>query len=97
VRTRRRVLVSHAPDQFGAGQRVKAVLALGKPTQATEKMYIVFDNQIATLDDVIQSDIEELKKKNRDINIKEWTAHAGTDQTGAPDYIMVNTEQLYAV
>ncbi|KAG2125169.1 hypothetical protein DEU56DRAFT_759412 [Suillus clintonianus] len=30
------------------------------------------------------------------VNIKEWTAHAGTDQTGAPEFIIVNTEQLYS-
>ncbi|KAG1887035.1 hypothetical protein F4604DRAFT_1916865 [Suillus subluteus] len=76
---------------------VKAVLALGQPAQSTEKMYITFRNQIATLDDIIQSDIEELKRQNKDMNVKEWTAHAGTDQTGVLEYIIVNTEQLYVV
>ncbi|KAG2130568.1 hypothetical protein BD769DRAFT_1386960 [Suillus cothurnatus] len=52
-------------------------------------------NQIATFDDVIQSDIEELKRQNKDMNIKEWMVHAGTDQTGVPEYIIVNTEQPY--
>ncbi|KAG2151979.1 hypothetical protein BD769DRAFT_1658426 [Suillus cothurnatus] len=85
------------PNLIDDKARVKAVLALGQPTQSTEKMYITFGNQIATLDDVIQSDIEELKRQNKDMNIKEWTAHAGTDQTGVPEYIIVNTEQLYAV
>lgn len=65
--------------------------------QSTQMMYVNFSNQIATLDNVIQSNIEELKRQNKDINIKEWTSHIGTDQTGAPEYIMVNTEQLYAV
>ncbi|KAG2135277.1 hypothetical protein DEU56DRAFT_737960 [Suillus clintonianus] len=85
------------PNVIDDKARVKGVFALGQPTQATEMMYITFGNQIATLDDIIQSDIEELKKKNKDINIKEWTAHAGTDQSGAPDFILVNTEPLYAV
>ncbi|KAG1839109.1 hypothetical protein DFJ58DRAFT_667921 [Suillus subalutaceus] len=85
------------PNVIDDKARVKGVLALGKPTQATEMMYITFGNQIATLDDIIQSDIEELKKQNKDMNIKEWTAHGGSDQTGVPEYIIVNTEQLYAV
>ncbi|KAG2363180.1 hypothetical protein BDR07DRAFT_1484012 [Suillus spraguei] len=59
-------------------------------------MYINFGNQIATLDDIIQSDIEELKRQKKNINIKEWTVHAGEDQTGVPQYIMVSTEQFYA-
>jgi hypothetical protein len=85
------------PNVIDDKSRVKGVIALGKPTQATEMMYITFGNQIATLDDIIQSDIKELKKQNKDMNIKEWTAHSGTDQTGLPEYIIVNTEQLYAV
>jgi hypothetical protein len=72
--------------------RVKGLLVLGQPTQATEMMYIMFGNQIATLDDIIQNDIKELKKQNKDANIKEWTAHAGTNETQAPEYIMVNTK-----
>ncbi|KAG1866438.1 hypothetical protein C8R48DRAFT_772532 [Suillus tomentosus] len=73
---------------------VKGVFTLGQPTQATEMMYITFGNQIATLDDIIQSDMEELKRQNKDVNIKEWTAHAGIDQTGLPEYILMNTEQF---
>lgn len=73
------------------------MLALGKPAQATQMMCVTFDNQIATLDDIIQNDIEELKRKNKDMNIKEWTAHAGTDTTSTPEFILINTEQLYAV
>ncbi|KAG1860012.1 hypothetical protein C8R48DRAFT_774706 [Suillus tomentosus] len=88
---------ANTPNVIDDKTRVKGVFALGQPTQSTEMMYVNFSNQIATLDDVIQSDIEELKKQNKDINIKEWTSHAGTDQTGAPEFIMVNTEQLYAV
>ncbi|KIK33907.1 hypothetical protein CY34DRAFT_98831 [Suillus luteus UH-Slu-Lm8-n1] len=84
------------PNVIDDKVRVKAVLALGQPTQSTEMMYITFGNQMATLDDVIQSDIEELKRQNKDLNIKEWTAHSGTDQTRAPEYIIVHTEQLYA-
>lgn len=60
-------------------------------------MYVAFENQIATLDDVIQSDIEELKRKNKDINIKEWTANTGTETSSAPEFIMISTDQLYAV
>lgn len=65
------------PNVIDDKVRVKAVLALGQPTQSTKMMYITFGNQMATLDDVIQSDIEE--------------------QTRAPEYIIVHTEQLYAV
>ncbi|KAG1894299.1 uncharacterized protein F5891DRAFT_961758 [Suillus fuscotomentosus] len=85
------------PNIIDDRTRVKGVFALGKPTQATEMMYITFGNQIATLDDIIQSDMEELKRQNKDVNVKEWTVHAGTDQTGMPEYIPVNTEQLYVV
>jgi hypothetical protein len=60
-------------------------------------MYIAFDNQIATLDDLIQSDIAELKKKDKEIVIKEWTGHPGADTTGTPECIIVHTGQLYAV
>lgn len=59
-------------------------------TQATKKMYIIFRNQITTLDNVIQSNIKE--KKNKNINIKEWTIHTGTDQTSVLEYIIVNTK-----
>ncbi|KAG1734242.1 uncharacterized protein EDB91DRAFT_1225736 [Suillus paluster] len=85
------------PNVIDNRTRVKGVLTLGQPTQPTQMMYVNFSNQIATLDDIVQSDIKELKKQNKDINIKEWTTHAGTNQTGAPEFIMVNTEQLYAV
>ncbi|KAG1851154.1 hypothetical protein F4604DRAFT_1592499 [Suillus subluteus] len=85
------------PNVIDDKARVKAVLALGQLAQSMEMMYITFRNQIATLDDIIQSNIEELKRQNKDMNIKEWTAHAGTDQTGVPEYIIVNTEQLYAI
>ncbi|KAG1752318.1 uncharacterized protein EDB91DRAFT_1195154 [Suillus paluster] len=81
------------PNVIDDKTRVKGILVLGQPTQATEMMYVMFGNQIATPDDIIQSDIKELKRKNKDINIKEWTAHAGTDQSGLPEYIIVNTEQ----
>jgi hypothetical protein len=77
--------------------QVKGVFALGKPTQATEMMYVAFENQIATLDNIIQSDIEELKRKNKDINIKEWTMNAGAKTSSAPEFIMISTDQLYVV
>ncbi|KAG1789894.1 uncharacterized protein HD556DRAFT_1243241 [Suillus plorans] len=85
------------PNVIDDRARVKGVFALGKPTQATEMMYVAFENQIATLDDVIQSNIKELKRKNKDMNIKEWTANAGTETSSAPEFIMISTEQLYAV
>ncbi|KAG1797593.1 hypothetical protein EV424DRAFT_1333334 [Suillus variegatus] len=85
------------PNVIDDRARVKGVFALGKPTQATEMMYVAFENQITTLDDIIQSDIEELKRKNKDMNIKEWTANAGTETSSAPEFIMISTEQLYAV
>ncbi|KAG1727369.1 uncharacterized protein EDB91DRAFT_1208287 [Suillus paluster] len=85
------------PNVIDDKTRVKGVLTLGQPTQATEMMYVMFSNQIATLDDIIQSNIEELKRKNKDINIKEWTAHVGTDQSGLPEYIIVNTEHRHVL
>jgi hypothetical protein len=60
-------------------------------------MYITFENQITTLDDIIPSDIEDLKRQNKNMNIKEWIMHAGTDQTGVLEYIIINTKQLYMV
>ncbi|KAJ8582279.1 hypothetical protein M405DRAFT_573347 [Rhizopogon salebrosus TDB-379] len=50
---------------------IKAVFAIGKPCDANVRMAITFDNQVVMLDDVIQQDIEELKRKNKDVTIKE--------------------------
>ncbi|KAG1795860.1 hypothetical protein EV424DRAFT_1353357 [Suillus variegatus] len=88
---------ANTPNVIDDKTRVKGIFTLGQPTQATEMMYVTFGNQITTLDDIIQSDMEELKRQNKDMNVKEWTAHAGTDQSGTPEYIIVNTEQFYAV
>jgi hypothetical protein len=77
--------------------RIKAVFAIGKPTDANVRMAIAFDNQLVTLDDVIQQDIEELKRKNKDVTIKEWTSHTGTDTARMPDCILLHSGQLYSV
>lgn len=89
---RYRLMEMVQPNVIDDKVQVKAVLALGQPTQSTEMMYITFGNQMVTLDDVIQSDIEELKRQNKDLNIKEWTAHSGTDQAHVPEYIIVHTK-----
>ncbi|KAF8439960.1 hypothetical protein L210DRAFT_850314 [Boletus edulis BED1] len=73
--------------------RVKNVLVLGKPSDAPACFGDLFDNQIATLCDVVGQDKRELSGKN--IQIKEWTAHADAGNTGSPDYIVVVTEPMY--
>jgi hypothetical protein len=60
-----------------------------------QMMYIIFENQITTLDDVIQNNIKELKQKNKDVNIEEWTTHTGTDTSKTLEFIMINTEKMY--
>ncbi|KAF8419142.1 hypothetical protein L210DRAFT_3655348 [Boletus edulis BED1] len=73
--------------------RVKNVLVLGKPSDAPACFGDLFDNQIATLCDVVGQDKRELSGKN--IQIKEWTAHADAGNTGSPDYIVIVTEPMY--
>ncbi|KAG0705115.1 hypothetical protein DFH29DRAFT_800824 [Suillus ampliporus] len=76
---------------------IKGIFTLGKPLQATKMMYIAFKNQVATLDDIIHTNLKELRKKEKEVVIKEWTAHAGIDTLGIPQYIIVHMGQLYAV
>jgi hypothetical protein len=76
---------------------IKAVFAIGKPTDANVHMAITFNNQLVTVDDVIQQDIEELKCKNKDVTIKEWTSHTGTNTSHMPDCILLHSGQLYSV
>ncbi|KAG0691706.1 hypothetical protein DFH29DRAFT_819128 [Suillus ampliporus] len=85
------------PNVINDKARVKGIFVLGKPSQATEMMYITFENQVATLDDIIRTGLKELRKKEKEVMIKEWTTHAGTDTSDIPEYIMVHTGQLYAV
>ncbi|KAF8123679.1 hypothetical protein EV363DRAFT_1179422 [Boletus edulis] len=73
--------------------RVKSLFVLGKPCNATDHFSDLWDNQIATLTEIIEQDKAELEGKK--IQIKEWTTHAGADDTGFPDYIAVVTEPMY--
>ncbi|KAF8130605.1 hypothetical protein EV363DRAFT_1166368 [Boletus edulis] len=73
--------------------RVKSVFVLGKPCNASEHFGDLWDNQIATLSEIIEQDKQELDGKK--IQLKEWTTHAGADETGFPDYIVVVTEPMY--
>ncbi|KAH7931034.1 hypothetical protein BV22DRAFT_1115833 [Leucogyrophana mollusca] len=85
------------PNLIDDKTRIKFILALCRPTNATERLAILYDNQLATLSDIIEADRAELEERGKHPQIKEWTSHSGTD-TGLPaDIINVRTTQIYVV
>ncbi|KAF8122151.1 hypothetical protein EV363DRAFT_1183485 [Boletus edulis] len=81
------------PNYIYDKTRVKSLFVLGKPCDVPEHFGDLWDNQIATLCEIIEQDKVELEGKK--IQIKEWTTCAGSDDTGFPDYIAVVTEPMY--
>ncbi|KAH0840319.1 hypothetical protein J3R83DRAFT_1332 [Lanmaoa asiatica] len=87
------VHAAYWPSLIDDKTRVKNVLVLGKPCDSTKDFANLWDNQLVTLCDVIQQD--KCEQASNNIQIKEWTAHAGSDNRGDPDYIVVVTEPMY--
>ncbi|KAG1742351.1 uncharacterized protein EDB91DRAFT_1081514 [Suillus paluster] len=76
------------PNIINNKAHMKGIFTLRKPSQATKMMYITFENQ---------TNLKELRKKEKEVIIKEWTMHTGTDTLGIPEYIMIHMGQLYAI
>ncbi|KAG6372847.1 hypothetical protein JVT61DRAFT_7277 [Boletus reticuloceps] len=83
------------PTFINDDTRVKSLFVLGKPTDSTEELGALFDNQLLTLCSVIEADLLEQKATKTNITFKEWTSHAGSDTSGDPDYINVVSEAMY--
>ncbi|KAH7931401.1 hypothetical protein BV22DRAFT_1053387 [Leucogyrophana mollusca] len=77
--------------------RVKFVFTLSVPTNATHRMQTLWDNQVATLNEVIDADREELKRRSKNLPFKEWTDHSTSDKNLPPDLINVLSGQIYVV
>ncbi|KAH7924621.1 hypothetical protein BV22DRAFT_1066428 [Leucogyrophana mollusca] len=77
--------------------RVKFIFTLSRPSHATPRMQTLWDNQVATLNEVIDADRAELTKRNKTLPFKEWTDHSTGDKSLPPDLINILSGQIYVI
>ncbi|KAJ2912288.1 hypothetical protein MD484_g8125, partial [Candolleomyces efflorescens] len=76
--------------------RVKDRLALAAPTYGTRQLNVMFDNQIATLNDIRMADEGEEAQDNKSVQAYEWVKASVDDPSDAPaDLILVNLGYKY--
>ncbi|KAH7917804.1 hypothetical protein BV22DRAFT_1076604 [Leucogyrophana mollusca] len=86
------------PNFIDDKSRIKFLFTLSVPTKATHRMHALWDNQIATLNEVIDADRTEPRLTARQtLSFKEWTDHSTEDKALAPDLINILSGQIYVV
>ncbi|EIW81889.1 hypothetical protein CONPUDRAFT_152789 [Coniophora puteana RWD-64-598 SS2] len=75
---------------------VKSILVLGKPRHCIGRMAVVYNNQLASLQEVVDSDFGQLEEKaSQNITIKEPYTSSDGDPETPPDLIIVHTGKMY--
>ncbi|KAH7905055.1 hypothetical protein BJ138DRAFT_1118825 [Hygrophoropsis aurantiaca] len=79
--------------------RVKFAFNLCQPFSAPKQMGILFDNQIATLNEIMDADADELKDQGKSTLIKRCTSSSvnPTDPASFHDLINIKTGPIYIV